>query len=148
MPSTFTSLLSHVTFSTKARHPWITPDLESRLMPYLGGILRELGSKILVSNAVADHVHLLIELPPTLPISEVVGKVKGNSSKWIHESFPQRRAFAWQRGFGAFSVSRSNVPIVARYIERQKEHHRKVSFEEELTRLLRRHGVQFDERYL
>ena len=146
--STYTSLLTHVTFSTKRRQPFITPDVEVRLLPYLGGIARQLGGTLLVSNSVADHVHLLMVLPPTLAISEAVGKLKGSSSKWIHDTFPEHRSFAWQRGFGAFSVSRSNVPGVARYIEEQKEHHRKVTFQEELVLLLRRHGVDFDERYL
>ncbi|HYI07630.1 MAG TPA: IS200/IS605 family transposase [Thermoanaerobaculia bacterium] len=146
MPHTYSSLSTHVTFSTKRRQPIITPDLEARLLPYFGGIVRQLGGTVLVSNTVPDHVHLLIELPPTITMSEAIGQLKGSSSKWIHDSFPERRTFAWQRGFGAFSVSRSNVPGVARYIESQKEHHRKVTFEEELVRLLRRHGIDFDER--
>lgn len=148
MGNTYTSLLTHVTFSTKQRQPLITPDLEARLLPYLGGICRQLGGTLLVSNSVADHVHLLVALPPTIGISEAVGKLKGSSSKWIHDAFPECRSFAWQRGFGAFSVSRSNVPAVARYIEGQKEHHRKVTFQEELVLLLRRHGIDFDDRYL
>jgi len=148
MSCTYTSLLAHVTFSTKRRQPFITPNLEARLLPYLGGIARQLGAKILVSNSVADHVHLLVNLPPTLAVSEAVGKLKGSSSKWIHDSFPEQQSFAWQRGFGAFSVSRSNVPSVARYIEGQKEHHRRVTFQEELVLLLRRHRIDFDDRYL
>ncbi len=103
---------------------------------------------LLVSNAVPDHVHLLVALPPTVAMSEAVRKLKGSSSKWIHETFPERRSFAWQRGFGAFSVSRSNVPAVARYIDAQKEHHRNVTFQTELVALLRRHAIDFDDRYL
>ena len=146
--STYTSLLTHVTFSTKRRQPLITPDVEARLLPYLGGIARQLGGTVLVSNSVTDHVHLLVVLPPTIAISEAVGKLKGSSSKWIHDTFPEHWAFAWQRGFGAFSVSRSNVLGVARYIEGQKEHHRNVTFQTELVLLLRRHGIDFDDRYL
>ncbi|HYI08630.1 MAG TPA: IS200/IS605 family transposase [Thermoanaerobaculia bacterium] len=148
MPCTYSSLATHVTFSTKQRQPSITPDLEERLLPYLGGIVRQLGGMALAANAVPDHVHLLVTLPPTIAISEAVGKIKGSSSKWVHDSFSERRLFAWQRGFGAFSVSRSNVATVARYIEGQKEHHRKVTFEDEFARLLTRHGVDFDPRYL
>ena len=148
MSRTYTSLLAHVTFSTKRRQPFITPDVEDRLLPYLGGIARQLGGTVRVSNAVADHVHLLLDLPSVIALSEAVGKLKGSSAKWIHEVFPERRSFAWQRGFGAFSVSRSNVPTVARYIEAQKDHHRKVSFQAELALLLRRHGIDFDHRYL
>jgi putative transposase len=124
------------------------PDIEARLLPYLGGIARQIGGKLLVSNTVADHVHLLVDLPPTITMSEVVRKLKASSSKWIHDVFPERQSFAWQRGFGAFSVSRSNVPAVARYIKAQKEHHRKVTFQTELVALLRRHAIDFDDRYL
>jgi REP element-mobilizing transposase RayT len=148
MSATYTSLLTHVTFSTKRRDPHISPELEARLLPYLGGIARQLGGKVIVSNSVVDHVHLLVELPPTIAVSEAIGKIKGSSSKWIHESFPDLHSFAWQRGFGAFSVSRSRVPNVARYIEGQKEHHRRVRFEDELIALLRKHGIDFDDRYL
>lgn len=123
-------------------------DLEARLLPYLGGIARQLGGTLVASNAVPDHVHLLVALPPPLAISEAIGKMKGNSSKWIHETFPDAHSFVWQRGFGAFSVSRSNVPGVVRYIEGQKEHHRKVTFQEEFVRLLERHAIEVDERYL
>jgi len=126
----------------------ITPELETRLLPYLGGIARQLGGTLLVANAVPDHVHLLLELPPALAPSEAIGKLKGSSSKWIHDSFPEKRSFVWQRGFGAFTVSRSGVPNVTRYIDRQKEHHRKHTFQEELVRLLERHTIEFDARYL
>jgi REP element-mobilizing transposase RayT len=146
--NTYTSLLTHVTFSTKRREPHISTELESRLLPYLGGIVRQLGGKLLVSNSVADHVHLLMELPPSIGLSETIGKVKGNSSKWIHDSFKEHASFAWQRGFGAFSVSRSSIPNVARYIEGQKEHHKRVRFQDEFVRLLQRHGIDFDDRYL
>jgi len=148
MSRTYTSLLTHVAFSTKSRQPLITPQLEERLLPYLGGIARRLGGTLLVSNSVADHVHLLLELPPTIAISTAVGKIKGCSSKWVHESFPEARWLGWQRGFGAFAVSRSAVSAVGTYIERQKEHHHKVTFQEEFVRLLQRHGIDFDHRYL
>src|SRR5258708_7594029 len=148
MPHSYSNLLTHIVYSTKNRRPLIDTDLESRLFPYFGGILRQLGGKLYTVNGVEDHVHILAELPPTIGVAEAVGKIKGSSTHWIHETFPDRSEFSWQRGYAAFSVSNSNVPIVARYIERQKTHHKKRSFEDEFVALLRRHGVSFDKRYL
>src|ERR1700736_3922914 len=144
MPHSYSNLLTHIVYSTKNRKPFIDADLESHLFPYFGGIVRQLGGKLYLVNGVEDHVHLLAELPPTIAVAEAIGKIKGSSTYWIHQSSPDRSAFAWQRGYGAFSVSKSNVSSVARYIERQKEHHRKQSFQDELRELLRRHGVAFD----
>jgi putative transposase len=148
MPHSYSNLLTHIVYSTKNRKPFIDTDLESRLFPYVGGILRQLGGKLYVVNGVEEHVHMLAELPASIAVAEAIGKIKGSSTYWIHQSFPDRSAFAWQRGYAAFSVSKSNVATVARYIERQKEHHRKQSFQDELLELLRRHGVAFEEKYL
>ena len=144
----YSNLLTHIVYATKQRKPLIDAALESRLFPYFGGILRELGGKLYVVNGVEDHVHLLAELPPSLAVAEAVRKIKGGSSHWIHDSFAERSAFAWQRAYAAFSVSKSNTSRVARYIERQKEHHKRRTFEDEFVALLRRHGVAIDERYL
>jgi putative transposase len=148
MPHSYSNLLTHIVYSTKNRKPLIDQELESRLFPYFGGILRQLGGKLYIVNGAEDHVHLLAELPPSLAVAEAIGKIKGSSTHWIHESFPERSVFAWQRGYAAFSVSKSNASKVARYIERQKTHHRKQSFEEEFVQLLRRHGVSINEKYL
>jgi putative transposase len=148
MPHSYNALYTHVVFSTKDRTPQIDPSLEERLYPYMGGIVRELNGKLLNINGVADHLHLLISLPPTVPVAEMVGKVKGCSSKWIHDTFPERARFEWQRGYGAFSVSQSVVPVVSRYIDRQKAHHAERSFRDEYVRLLARHDIRVDERYL
>lgn len=148
MAHTFTNLLTHVVFSTKERRPAIDAELMPRLFAYLGGIVRELGGKALAIGGVADHVHLLVVLPATLPIEEALRVMKANSSRWVHEKWPQRTAFAWQRGYGAFSVSRSQVSAVCRYIVQQEEHHRKTSFRDEFLALLKRHGVEFDPEYL
>jgi putative transposase len=148
MPHSYNALYTHVVFSTKDRTPQLDPALEARLYPYMGGIVRELKGALLNVNGVEDHLHLLISMPPTASTAEVVGKVKGCSSKWIHETFPERAAFEWQRGYSAFSVSPSQLPAVARYIERQKAHHAKWSFRDEYVRLLARHGITPDERYL
>jgi putative transposase len=146
MSHSYSNLLTHIVYSTKYRKPLIDSTLELRLYPYLGGIIRQLGGKLYVINGVEDHVHLLAELPPSISVAEAVGKIKGNSTHWIHQSFPDRAEFSWQRGYAAFSVSKSNVSAVARYIERQKIHHKEGSFEEELAQLLRRHGVSIDEK--
>ncbi len=147
MAHTYTKLLSHLVFSTKHRLPQIDADVMRELYPYLGGIVRELGGAPYLINGTADHLHALVSLPPTLAISEALGKLKANSSKWVHRRWPAR-PFAWQTGYPAFSVSHGIVRDVERYIARQEEHHRQVTFQEELLALLRSHGVDYDERYL
>ena len=101
MPHSYIAVYTHVVFSTKNRKPHIDAALEERLSPYVGGIVRELNGKLLNVNGIADHLHLLIAMPPTESVAEVVGKVKGCSSKWIHDTFPERPGFEWQRGYGA-----------------------------------------------
>jgi REP element-mobilizing transposase RayT len=148
MPHSYSNLLTHIVYSTKNRRPLIDSGLELRLFPYFGGTVRQLGGTLYTVNGVEDHVHLLAHLPPTIAVAEAIGKIKGSSTHWIHESFPDRSEFSWQRGYGAFSVSKSNVARVVRYIEQQKAHHRKQSFQEEFVELLRRHGISIDEKYL
>ena len=146
MPHTFTSLLTHIIFSTKERAPFIDAALRHDLHAYLGGIVRELKGTALIVNGAADHVHLLAALPPNVSTSEALRVIKTNSSRWVRET--RRKAFGWQSGYGAFSVSRSNVPSVTHYIAQQEEHHRKVSFKEEFVAFLNRHEVELDERYI
>ena len=148
MSHTYTALLSHVVFSTKDRVPSLSSDMRSAVHAYLGGIVRELGGKAVAIGGAEDHVHLLLELGADLAIAECLRIVKTNSSRWIHETWPGHRRFAWQRGYGAFTVSMSHVADVVAYIQRQEEHHHKRSFQEEFLALLRKHGVAFDERYI
>lgn len=148
MASTYTDLLYHIVFSTRIRKPSIDDALRPRLFAYLGGVVKRIGGHPLAIGGVADHVHLLIALPADTSIATAVRLVKANSSKWIHESQQAHASFAWQRGYGAFSVSRSQVETVRRYVERQPEHHRKRSFQAEYLVLLRKHEIAFDERYL
>jgi putative transposase len=153
MSHTYTYLATHIVFSTKDRAPLITSDLKSRLYAYVSGILRDLNSKPTAMNGTADHVHLLVWLPPTLALAEAMRVVKANSSKWVNEELrrmEQRQGakFGWQTGYAAFSVSRSGVDEVVRYIEQQEEHHRKFSFQEEFLALLKKHDIDFDERYI
>jgi REP element-mobilizing transposase RayT len=105
----FTSSLHHCVFATKGREPWLTPDIRERLWPYLGGIARENDMKTLAIGGVADHVHILLSLSATMSISKAMQLLKGNSSKWIHEMFPWLRSFAWQEGYGAFSIGVSGI---------------------------------------
>lgn len=144
MQHTHTSLKIHVVFSTKNRLQLIETTFEKRLFSYIGGIIRELGGALLRANGVEDHVHLLMYLPPTIAVSEAVGKIKGSSSKWISQSFPHRSRFTWQRGFGAFTVSESQTSRVVAYIDGQKSHHAKVGFAEEYAAILRAHGIGID----
>ena len=146
MPHAFTNLLAHVIFSTKERAPLIDAELRPKLHAYLGGIVRELDGTPLSVNGTDDHVHLLLSMPPTISTSDAMRVLKTNSSKWVHDA--RRKPFGWQAGYGAFSVSKSNVEAVSRYIAEQEEHHRKVSFKEEFVSFLKRHGVEYDERFI
>jgi putative transposase len=141
----FSTCLVHCVFSTHERRPWLTPAICKRLHPYLGGIARENGIRALAIGGVADHVHLLLSLPATISISKTVQLLKGNSSKWLRETFPELRAqgFAWQEGFGAFSIGISGVEETTRYIQMQEEHHRKKSFREEFQAFLKKHDHDY-----
>jgi putative transposase len=141
----FNSVLVHCIWSTKNREPLLNSDLRARLWPYLGGIAREKEMKALAIGGTADHVHILISLPPTLSSAKAIQLLKGNSSKWIHETFPRLRSFAWQEGYGAFSIGISSVDATVSYIRNQTEHHRRRTFREEFQRMLRRHGFNYDE---
>ena len=144
----YVSSYFHCVFSTKERRPLITPELRERLWPFLGGIARQNKMKAVEICGVADHVHLLLSLPATMPISKAMQLIKGGSSKWVHETFPNQRLFSWQEEYGAFSVSVSQLDKTIAYIRDQPEHHRKLTFQEEFLMLLKKHGVEYDERYL
>ena len=148
MPNTYSALYYHLVFSTKDRAPLITPDIEQRLWEYLGGIIRDNDGVALRIGGVEDHIHLLIAMTPSTAPSRMVQQIKGGSAKWIHTNFPSLAGFAWQDGYGAFTVSRSALDEVGRYIDRQREHHRHVTFAEEYRAFLDKHGVEYDERYL
>jgi len=147
LASTFTNLLFHLVFSTKDRAPLLTEGLQDRLYTYLGGIVRDEGGALLSAGGMPDHVHLLTRFKADTSVSEMVRRIKANSSRWLHQE-PAARHFAWQTGYGAFSVSESQRDSVKRYIQGQKEHHARLSFREELIALLERHGIAYDERYL
>lgn len=145
MPSAYTQNYYHAVFSTKLRAKLITPELEPRLYAFIGGIVRDLRCTLIAINGTADHVHLLIRYRADLSHSTMLQQIKARSSKWINETFPQFGHFAWQEGYGGFTVSRSGVPAVEAYIAGQKEHHQTQGYREEFLELLRRHGLEFDE---
>jgi len=122
--------------------------LKARLFPYLGGIIRQQHGTALIINGPTDHVHILASLAAKHSLSDLMRELKTNSSGWVHENFPDKKLFAWQTGYGAFSVSHSNLGEVRKYIANQEEHHRHVSFKEEFVALLKRHEIEFDERFL
>jgi REP element-mobilizing transposase RayT len=144
MAHTYTNILIHALFSTKDRQPWLTPEIREEVFRYLGGALNELRGQSLLVNGPPDHVHILFAQPRTLSIATVMEKVKANSSGWVKERWPDRRYFAWQTSYAAFSVSKSHVEQVKRYISNQQEHHRQVSFQEELLAFLKEQGVEYD----
>ena len=148
MGHTYSKLMVHVVFSTKDRAPTLDSELKPRLFAYMGGIVRELGGTALLINGPADHVHILMLFPAKIALSEMMGKLKANSSGWVHREFPAKRAFAWQTGFAAFSVSVSQKLAVLDYIAGQEEHHRKLSFKEEFIAFLQKHEVEYDEGYI
>ena len=148
MANTYTSLHYHVVFSTKNREKYIAPEIERRVWAYLGGVARKHRMTALRVGGIEDHVHALVAAPPIISPSQIAQFLKGDSSKWLHEEFPDLRGFAWQDGYGAFTVSKSNLPEVISYIEHQREHHRSRTFREEYLDFLKKHGVEYDERYV
>lgn len=144
----YVSAYFHCVFSTKERRKIITPALQERLWPFLGGIARENGMSARMIGGIEDHVHLLLALPATIPIAKAMQLIKGGSSKWIHETFPEHREFRWQEKYGAFSVSVSQLETITAYIQNQREHHRARSFQDEFVALLKKHRIEYDERYL
>ena len=145
MPGSFASLHCHVVFSTKGRAPLITPQVAERLYAYLGGTARGKGDMVLQVGGTADHVHLLLSLPANRTVADAVRDLRANSSRWLHEQFPQLRAFAWQEGYAAFSIAFAGIERVRAYIAHQEQHHHTVSFEEELRSFLKRHNIAHDE---
>jgi REP element-mobilizing transposase RayT len=148
MAQSFASLHVHLIFSTKHRVPVIGPDWRPRLFEYIGGTLRSHKCCLVAAGGVADHVHLLVSLSRDISVSETVGLVKANSSRWVHETFADQAEFAWETGYGAFAASFSNLPAVKKYLAGQEEHHRTRTFQEEFREFLQRHQIEYDERYV
>lgn len=147
MPSTHLSLHYHVVFSTKERCAFIDAAWRDRFHAYLGGAVRTAGGVAEAVGGTADHVHLLIGLRATHRLSDVVRDIKQTSSEWVHQSIGTA-TFSWQEGYGAFTVSASQLDVVKNYVVHQAEHHRARGFQEEYREMLVKSGVEFDERYL
>ena len=147
MPSTHLSLHFHLIFSTKDRLALMHKDWRGRLHTYMGGIINDLGGIPITIGGVEDHVHLLVGLRATHRLADVLRDLKASSSKWIHEEL-QKPLFAWQEGYGAFTVSQSQIEAVKKYIANQEEHHRKWTFQEEYLEFLQKNTVVYDEKDL
>ena len=146
MSHTAGNLALYLIFSTKDRKLLITPEIRDNLHAYLGGIIREMDGTALIINGTADHMHMLIRIRFAQAAAEIARVVKTNSSRWVHEKF--RTNFAWQAGYGAFSVGESNIPAVSRYIATQEDHLRKRTFQDEYLAFLKKNGTPYDERYI
>jgi REP-associated tyrosine transposase len=141
--------LVHLVYSTKYRQPWLTDDVRDHLYAYQGGSFKQWESPALVIGGVEDHVHALFTLSKNYALKKIVEEVKKGSSKWMKtDEGTANKDFQWQAGYAGFSVSQSNVEEVRRYIEHQAEHHRRMTFQDELRALFKRHGIEFDERYV
>ena len=138
----------HFIWSTKERRGLIHPQWAERFHAYLGAIAQEKNSKLLAVNSVPDHVHLYVSFSSTTSIADLVNAFKSNSSRWIRQTFPNRKWFSWQEGYAAFSISRSRAPELIEYIHNQHEHHQRQDFQQELVDLLRRHEIEYDPRYV
>ena len=146
MPQTLSFNLVHVVFSTKNRLPLIADDIAGELHAYLAGTVRKLNCECFRVGGIADHVHLAIRLAATVTAAKIVSEVKTSSSAWMKER--GITSFAWQRGYGMFSVSPADIDALVRYIEEQAAHHRKRSFEDEMRAFFEKYHVAFDERYV
>ena len=148
MPQSLSKIYLHLIFSTKDRAPIIIEQIRDPLHRYMATVLKNIGCHANLINSVEDHVHLLFELGRTVAVSKVVEDVKKSSSKWIKTQPGGAGNFSWQNGYGAFSLSYSNIEAVRGYVARQREHHRRRTFQDELRTLLEKHGVEYDERYI
>jgi len=148
MSHSYSSNRIHVIFSTKERRQSLTEDLQPKLWAYMAGIAHNQGFEAMIIGGVGDHVHALLVLPPTIPLAKAVQFLKGSSSHWINETCSSDKPFAWQEGYGAFSVSASQTPDVVRYIQNQRAHHEKKNFEEEFVEFLKSYGVSYDPAYV
>jgi len=148
MPQSLSSVLIHLVFSTKNREPFLSPAVEAELHPYMATIFRDHESPSLIIDGTFDHIHALFALCRTIAIANLVEEVKTGSSKWLKTKGREFRNFHWQRGYGAFSIGQSNVAELKRYIRNQKQHHRRITFEDEYRVFLKRYEIGFDERYV
>ena len=148
MAQSLLDVVLHIVFSTKDRIPWIQSDVEEELYRYISGTCRHFDCPVITINGVADHIHVLLRFGKMIPVSKLIAEMKSNSSRWIKTKGKDYCDFAWQKGYGGFSVSRPMVDSAIGYIGKQKEHHKGVGFKEEFLSMLNRAQIPYDERYL
>ena len=148
MSQSLSNILVHIIFSTKERRPFILPEISETLYNYIAAIARSFESHVHEIGGIEDHLHLLLTLPRTIPLSKLVEEIKKNSSKWIKTKGSFYSDFSWQNGYGAFSIGQSNFEAVQKYIQNQKEHHKKVSFQDEYRNFLKNYKISYDEKYV
>ena len=148
MGSSLVKIDVHLVFHIKTTSPKLQPDDFERIWLYIGGIIRNIGGIVIQIGGVSDHIHILSSLPKNMTIADFVRTIKIESSKWIKTINDKYQSFAWQNGYGAFSVSPSIIPNVMEYIKNQSEHHRVKTFEDEYRAILDAYGIEFDERYV
>lgn len=148
MPQSLFKILVHIVFSTKDRADLIAPEIENGLFGYIHGIVENNGSKLVIANGTANHIHLLISLGKKVDIPELVGDIKRSSSSWVKKQGANYGNFYWQKGYGAFSIGQSQVPTVTNYIKNQKEHHEQQDFKDEYRVLLTKYEIDYDEKYV
>jgi putative transposase len=145
MSHTYSQNVVHVVFSMKERRKIIPDGLQPRMWAYIAGTCQKIGLLVHAVGGTTDHIHLLIQIPPSLPLAKAVLAIKSNSSRWANE---EGHKFAWQEGYGAFSVSHSVLSTAVHYVQNQAEHHRRMSFDEEFLALLKKHCVEFDPKFV
>lgn len=148
MPQSLSKVYVHIVFSTKNHYPFIKNEIENELFAYIGGIIKTNSGVLLKINAVPDHIHILSTLPKTITQSKFLEEIKRNSSRWIKSKGQDYHNFAWQRGYGVFSVSSSKLSAVSSYIQNQKEHHKQTSFKEEFIQFLKEYNIEYNVKYL
>ena len=148
MPQSLICLHVHLIFATRGREPLIDPTFAPQLYDYMGAVAKNVGAVLIAAGGMPDHVHLLATFGRQNSSADLVRDIKANSSRWVHDTFPDRASFGWQAGYGAFAVSASLVERVKGYIANQESHHRNQTFEDEYRAFLRAHGVEWDERYV
>ncbi|HET8824396.1 MAG TPA: IS200/IS605 family transposase [Terriglobales bacterium] len=146
MSHSYSSNRIHLIFSTKNREKWLPEEVQNKLWPYMAGIARNHGFEAIEIGGVEDHAHALVVIPAGMPLAKAIQTLKACSSKWLNESVT--KGFSWQEGYGAFSVSASQTDGVIAYIQNQREHHAKKSFEEEFLSLLKRYGITYDREHV
>lgn len=138
----------HIVFSTKNRLPLITKNLEAPLYAYMSGICNNLKCPAHIINGMPDHIHILLELHRTIPIATLIGKIKANSCRWIRQEFIKNEIFAWQNGYGYFAVGSQQLDVVHNYILRQKNHHKNLTYQEEMKNAYKKLRIPFDENFM